>query len=128
MVTVPSEAFGRAEVTGRSQGRCELCGRNRAAHWHHRCNRSQGGSWSPANGLHLCPPCHHRVTVEPRWAYAEGLLVPEGQDPATVPVRLEHPVYLAWWYLLDHDGGLRFAEPYSTPTAEMTGLTAQERP
>lgn len=123
--TVPAtEAQGRAAIADRSQGRCELgCGR-RAAHTHHRQNRSQGGTWNPANLLHLCPACHGSITVEPAWAFAEGLTVPAYQTPAEVPVRLKHPVYLAWWYWLDPDGGLRFAEPHDTPTERMTGLVS----
>jgi hypothetical protein len=49
---------GRKVVYLRSDGVCECCGVVRAIHWHHRLNRSQGGTWHPSNGLHLCLHCH----------------------------------------------------------------------
>ena len=97
---------------------------------HHRQNRSQGGLWTISNILHLdgsgSTGCHGRIGADPAWAYAEGLLVPTGQDPETIPVRLRHPVYLAWWFLL-LDEGLTFHEPYETPTEAVTGLIAGAR-
>lgn len=50
----------RARITlwARSDGLCERCGLLPAIHWHHRLNRSQGGTWHPSNGLHLCLGCH----------------------------------------------------------------------
>lgn len=48
----------RVIVYARSNGACERCGRARAIHWHHRLNRSQGGTWHPSNGYHLCLECH----------------------------------------------------------------------
>ncbi|MGW3992410.1 HNH endonuclease [Amycolatopsis sp. NPDC004772] len=48
----------RTLVYARSSGACEKCGLRRAVHWHHRLNRSQGGTWHPSNGLHLCLEDH----------------------------------------------------------------------
>jgi hypothetical protein len=103
------------------------CGQ-RAVNVHHRLNRSQGGVWCPSNALHLdgsgTTGCHGRIGANPEWAYAEGLLIHRGQDPRLVPVRLQHPVYLAWWFLLDAGGGVVFHEDYPTPSAQVTGLIA----
>lgn len=49
---------GRDLVYARSSGLCERCGLAHAVHWHHRLNRSQGGTWHPSNGYHLCLSCH----------------------------------------------------------------------
>lgn len=108
----------RAALAERSQGRCEACGRARAEHAHHREPRGAGGtSTSDAHGLanlvHLCPPCHGRVeahvdpiTGELASTYELGLHVHRGDDPASVPVRLNHPVYGAGWWWLNDDGTL----------------------
>jgi hypothetical protein len=78
-----TEARGRRIVYARSGGWCEACDRRAGAEWHHRINRSQGGTWSPANGLHLCAPCHYDVTFgRPRNAREQGWTVLPGRDPA----------------------------------------------
>lgn len=95
------EAEARRLVYARSGGACERCDQARAVHWHHRQNRSQGGRWEPANGLHLCAHCHHEVTISPTESEVAGWTVPRGIDPATVPVR--HAVHRRVY--LDNDGG-----------------------
>lgn len=126
-----NETAARAALAVRSQDRCEIGGpwcEGRGTNAHHRLNRSQGGTWRLSNLVRACGSgttgCHGLIGADPAWAYADGLLIPAGQDPPTVPVRLRHPVMLAWWFWLDDDGGLNFAEPYDAPTATMTGLTA----
>jgi hypothetical protein len=108
-VTV-SEQQGRLIVYARSQGRCEACTRP-ASEWHHRVNRSQGGTWSPANGLHLCNWCHGWITVNPLHAQRLGLTVPRGVEPDTRPAYL-HPTMWSrgWWYLFP-DGCWKWTEP-----------------
>jgi len=95
------EAYARRVVYARSGGVCERCDSARAAHWHHRQNRSQGGRWEPTNGLHLCALCHHYVTVNPVESEAAGWTVPRGLAPATIAVRLA----LHGLVLLTPDGG-----------------------
>lgn len=101
------EKHGRDVVYPRAGGWCEIqlagvCA-GRAAQWHHRLNRSQGGTWAASNGLHVCVPCHAYVTdgeraeaKEKGWAVAPGIT-----PPAEVPV-LRRGV----WVLLDDEGGV----------------------
>ena len=98
-----SEDAGRLIVYTRSQRMCEVC-RRPASEWHHRVNRSQGGSWSPANGLDLCRWCHQWVTERRTHALALGLALPAGSNPAAHPAWL-HPTmwWRGWWYA-DNDG------------------------
>ncbi|MCA1191697.1 HNH endonuclease [Saccharopolyspora sp. 6V] len=83
-----SERSARALVYARSGGACERCGHNHAAEWHHRKNRSQGGKWTAANGLHVCSTCHHWITEHPAKAALRGYVVRSWQSPLEVPVRL----------------------------------------
>lgn len=127
-----SEARGRQVVYERSQGRCELCGRERGTNVHHRQPRSAGGTWHPANLLHLCGQgnatgCHglveaHRdpFTGQPCDTYAAGWHVHRGDLPASVAVRLAHPVYGPGWYDLaagDDHASLRLVLPWTPPRA-----------
>lgn len=123
MTQIPAGA--RAALRERSQGCCEACGAASAEHAHHRQPRGAGGTsladpHSPANLLHLCPPCHGRVeahrdpiTGEPADTYALGLHVRRGTDPWTIPVRLAHGVYGPAWWWLDHQGGMRWQGAWS---------------
>lgn len=99
------EATGRRVVSARSGGVCETCGHDRATDWHHRLNRSQGGSWAPSNGLAVCRRCHRYITTHPAHAYARGWLVAHGYDPAATPVRYPTEFGEADVLLRD-DGGL----------------------
>lgn len=83
-----TEASARRAVYTRSGGVCEACLSRRATEWHHRKNRSQGGPWSPENGLHLCSACHAWITAHPEAAVAVGWAVRGHADPAQVPVYL----------------------------------------
>ena len=85
-----SEQRARRLVSGRSGGVCEVCAGARATEWHHRCNRSQGGRWTAANGLHLCSECHRWITEHPDAAAeaGRGWVVRSWQDPLTVPARI----------------------------------------
>lgn len=82
------ERRARRIVGRRSGGWCEVCDRAGATEWHHRKNRSQGGRWCPANGLHVCSECHRYITTHPEAARQQGWAVPRESDPATAPVWL----------------------------------------
>ena len=97
-----SEAAGRVAVYERAGGRCELgCGQLGGS-WGHRRRRSQGGTWSPVNGLLLCGDgtrgCHGWLTAHPAEAAAGGWEVPSWLDPEAVPVWLAKP-WPGWWLL-----------------------------
>jgi len=96
-----NEREARKLVYARSGGVCEACGSERATEWHHRKNRSQGGLWTPSNGLHLGVACHRRITVNPRDAADEGYTVWSWQDHREVPVSRGGVMVL-----LDDIGGL----------------------
>ena len=83
-----TEAKARLLVYGRSNGVCERCDRARGQEWQHRKNRSQGGLWTPENGLHLCSPCHRYVTVNPAESKIHGWTVPRDEEPLAVSVSL----------------------------------------
>lgn len=114
-----SEEKGRRAVRERGQGLCEIglpgC-RRTADGVHHRLPRGAGGSWSPANLLAACGSgttgCHGRTEHAREAAYDDGRLVHRGTDPATVPVRIRHPVYGPAWWTLDHDGLMRWSAAY----------------
>ena len=116
------DAATRAIVLARSDGYCERCGLAvrggtgwvREHSFHHRRPRGMGGSRaadtnSPANLLLLCGTattgCHRQVEANRHRALDQGLLVPQGHDPATVPVATR-----LGWILLDHDGGWTTSE------------------
>lgn len=73
----------------------------RATDFHHRKNRSQGGTWEPVNGLAACRRCHSTVTDTRAEYYANGWCVESHQDPAEIPV-----LYRGRWGRLTDDGGL----------------------
>lgn len=94
-------ATTREVVWSRAGGRCELCGGSLAGmvgfSVHHRLPRRMGGSSrpelnTPANLILLCGSgttgCHGRIESHREQAYAEGLLLHDGADPAAVPVLL----------------------------------------
>lgn len=80
---------------------------------HHRLSRKAGGRHGEAaeainqlsNLLHLCRACHQWITGNPRDAYDMGLMLREGEDPATTPV-----IYRTIPTLLDNTGGVNFME------------------
>lgn len=104
-------ARGRRLVYARSGGLCEVripgvC-LGRGMSWHHRKNRSQGGTWAPSNGLHTCGDgttgCHGALTNTNGRAEefrAAGWIVPSYQDPTTVPVLIPGLFFV----LLSDDG------------------------
>lgn len=106
-------------IRKRAGFQCEVCTTQlgptgeHMAHIHHRRPRGMGGSTDPmtghvTNGLLLCPTCHVKIESHRDWALDRGFLVHQGQNPATVPVRLwnSFDVYL----LLDGTYG-RVVEP-----------------
>lgn len=81
----------------------------------HRRARGMGGSRdkatrSPANGVVFCGDgvtgCHGEVESRPTWALSRGYRVPQGVDPAIVP--LWHIAY--GWVLLTALGGVTSQE------------------
>lgn len=112
----------REIVWARAGGRCELCGGSlagmRGFSRHHRRPRRMGGSRlpdtnSPANLLLVCGSatspdgCHQRIEAKRDQAYAEGLLLHDGQDPTEVPILINNPARSAWpqlvWLTADGD-------------------------
>lgn len=92
----------RAILYARSGYVCEMCARARATEAHHRKNRSQGGTWSPANLLHVCHSCHVHVTTHPAAAREQGWAVRRDQEPAEVPVWIARK----GWSYLELDGSI----------------------
>lgn len=82
------EKEARRLVAERSGQVCEICSAARATDWHHRKNRSQGGTWAASNGLHLCRSCHQGITETREEYYDLGWLVRSWEDEATKPVSL----------------------------------------
>lgn len=122
-----SEGNGRLVVYARSQGHCEVCTRP-ASEWHHRVNRSQGGTWSPANGLHLCRWCHQWVTERRTHALSLGLALPNAADPTIWPAYLSPTMWWRGWWFLDPEGCWRYDADRSThdsPPADVSDAIAR---
>lgn len=100
-----SQHRARALVAARSNGLCEICALSVAREWHHRKNRSQGGTWAASNGMHLCAADHAWITEHPAEAARTGWTVRSRQDPAEVPV-----LRRGKWVLLDDEGGVTAVE------------------
>lgn len=107
-----NEKRARELVYNRSDHVCEVCGAVRATNWHHRMARSQRGTWTPSNGLHVCGSgttgCHGKLTNTNgrRAEYeARGWIVRSWQVPADIPVM--HSRYGLVY--LDDTGGFRYA-------------------
>lgn len=103
----------------RAGGICEGCKCRTATDWAHRIARSQGGLWTPSNGVMLCRWCHMDDHAHPERAYRRGRMLRRHQDPATTPVYLD-----VWcgegWYLLTDWGGYQLTENPYTPTEGTT--------
>lgn len=109
---VVNESKARKIVYERSGFVCERCDSRRATEWHHRKNRSQGGLWTPSNGLHLDSQCHMILTNTRREFYGAGWCVRRENNPAEVAV-----FYRGQWAFLDDEGGV-------TPVAEWEAVDA----
>lgn len=96
------ERRARRVVAARSGGWCETCARQAATDWHHRLNRSQGGKWCPANGLHICRTCHELIGRERIEAKARGWALEPHQVPAETRVLLAD----RGWCLLSTSGDI----------------------
>lgn len=107
------EKDARLLVRQRSGGICEVCGVRPATNFQHRKNRSQGGTWSAANGLDVCGSgttgCHGAIHHSPKNAYAAGWSVHSTGDEATVPVKTHYGLVL-----LDNNGSWK-AAPHGQP-------------
>jgi hypothetical protein len=110
-----TEAKARLLVYARSGGICERCSQARGAEWQHRKNRSQGGRWSPENGLHLCSPCHRYVHHNVTESQDNGWSVKSCFDPATKPVLIQNG---SRWVYLTPDGGYSDGEAVTEPPME----------
>lgn len=97
----------RAIVAARDGGCCVVCGES-ATDQHHRLPRGMGGAKSdprrnaPSRLVCLCRLHHAQVESHRIWAYARGLLVHRGADPALAPIVL-HGKGLC---LLNDEGGI----------------------
>lgn len=99
----------RGIIRERSGGLCEVqvaCEGIAAVQQHHRRTRGMGStkrpeSNLPANGLHICVPCHVHIGAHPSQAYGAGWLVRQSSEPALVPV-----LYRGNWVKLDDLGNL----------------------
>jgi len=109
----------------RSVGRCEMCGRP-ATNTHHRRPRGMGGSKDPAtdrpaNLARLCGSgttgCHGWIENNRTAAEDCGWLVPQGHDPATVPILIMGLGGMLDWVLLDDDGNSTQCCPCGTTLA-----------
>jgi hypothetical protein len=125
-------------VAWRAAYSCEICGRGLTdgSQWttphsfHHRRPRGMGGSTAadtntPANVLLLCGTgttgCHGDVESQRQLAYAHGWLVPQGTDPATVPVDVASFTRPVW---LDHTDTYR----KENPSCEADPIASRVRP
>lgn len=96
-----------AVITARSGGVCEVCGFERAWDKHHRHPRKAGGTrrdWIglPSNALDVCRSDHNLIESRRALARLMGWLVPEGHNPADIPV-----LYRGHWVHLTEDGQLQ---------------------
>jgi hypothetical protein len=105
----PSESRTRREVAARSMGLCEL-GYGQATEMSHRLAAGRGGTWTPANIQHLSSYAHRWATLNPAAAYAAGVFVESGADPARVPMWLARP-WPGWWLARYVDEGPHVLEP-----------------
>lgn len=122
-----TEAEARTVVAGRAMGRCEVC-RRQANNWAHRVARSQGGLWTPSNGVLMCGSgttgchgwCHHNRPD----ARTGGWILDAGADPREVAVWLA-PLSLwpGWWFLED-DGTLTAAGDAPRPVLPAWAIAA----
>lgn len=100
-----SQAQGRTLVAARSGGLCEICALAPAREWHHRKNRSQGGTWAASNGMHLCTADHAWITEHPEQAAANGWTVKSYHDPAATTL-----LRRGKWVQLHDDGSVTVVE------------------
>lgn len=98
-----SEDAARQLTYQRAGGRCELCG-GPPTDYSHRKPRSQGGTWSPVNALHLCHVCHAYCHAHPEEARDQGWFVASHQNPADVPAHLSMWLGTGWFLLSDWGG------------------------
>lgn len=119
------ETRARRQVLARACGLgavplCEICGAAYGTDFHHRRNRSQGGLWTPSNGLQLCRE-HHAMVTDTGGRRAEfeasGWIVPSHADPARVPVLACHWPTGRRWVLLDPNGTTVPSSPSWSPSA-----------
>jgi len=96
-----SQHQGRTLVAARSGGLCEICALAPAREWHHRKNRSQGGTWAASNGMHLCIADHAWITGHPAQATRNGWTVRSHEDPAVTRCYRR-----GLWVLLKDDGSV----------------------
>lgn len=119
-----SQHEGRTRVYARSGRVCEIqveevC-TGRAAQWHHRKDRQQGGTWRASNGLDACAPCHRFVTEDrSEKTKGPGWVVEPWRDPLEVPV-----LRRGEWVLLDDEGGFTPALNVDSPSVGEGGTAA----
>lgn len=101
------ESESRQIVMQRAGGRCESCGAVAPLEWSHRKARSQGGLWTPSNGIGACRVCHSYFHANPEEARANGWFV-SGSTPNEVvheqKVKLRTWLGVGWYLLLPWGG------------------------
>lgn len=98
-----TERWGRAVVTGRSLGFCQLGDGRQGREWAHRVARGRGGSWAPVNGLWLCS-WHHALTHSHQvLARRCGWMVETSTHPSQVPALIVTQTGAGWWWLDEMD-------------------------
>jgi hypothetical protein len=114
-----NETTARRIVRQRSGGDCELriagvC-EGRATNLQHRKNRSQGGQWTPSNGLDVCGTgtrgCHGFIHQHPAMAREKGWTVPSWADPEKTPVEMWMWGSMQVFALLDNQGCAHLHQP-----------------
>jgi hypothetical protein len=114
------EAWARAAVLFRADGRCEWCGRKvDRPELHHRLFRSRGGGHGPENLVALCgwgntTGCHGRAHTQEQEARAAGMTIGHGGDPLDVPFASIMFGGLLMW--VGADGFTSFDGPPPRPT------------
>lgn len=102
------EPFGYRVCEIRLLGVCT----GQATDWHHRKNRSQGGLWTPSNGLDLCHACHMTITNTRAIYFELGWLVSREDDPASKRAYIHSTQYFSGQWvplLLKEDGDVELA-------------------
>lgn len=115
----------------RGMGRCEIAAAGCNLYVddvHHRRPRGMGGTRrldtnTAANGLSACRTCHRHVESHRAWAYVNGFLLHQHQDPLQVPVWWRCVTTRAGkqWRFLDNDGGVLVSRDHMRAAAAEAG-------
>ncbi len=124
----------KARIQYREDGCCGSCGRpvEAVGAWVHQHRRARGMGGSKAadtgsvvNGVLQCGTattfCNGYTETHPTWALAMGYRVPQGADPALIPIWIAR----AGWVLLEPDGTYQPVEdPHPAETHVLETVSA----